>query len=189
MELPLKIRSVAGLTDDMFFDLCQANSQLFLERDKDGNIIVMAPTGSDTGNYNFELAFELGLWNRHSKAGYVFDSSTGFTLPNGAVRSPDVSWVVKSKWEALTESQQTKFAPICPDLVVEVKSGSDNLNDLKAKMEEYIANGSRLGWLIDRSNRQVFIYRANGSVEIKSGKSVELAGEEVLNGLVIAVGF
>lgn len=189
MELPLKIRPVAGLTDDMFFDLCQANSQLFLERDKDGNIIVMAPTGSDTGFYNSDINGQIWLWNRQSKAGYVFDSSAGFTLPNGAVRSPDVSWVAKRKWEALTTPQRSRFAPICPDLVVEVRSLSDNLGDLKAKMEEYMANGSRLGWLIDRAGRQVFIYQADGSIDKKSGDTVELIGEDVLPGLVIQVGF
>ena len=189
MELPLKIRSVAGLTDEMFFDLCQANSQLFMERDKDGNIIVMAPTGSDTGNYNFEFGFELGIWNRKTKAGYVFDSSAGFTLPDGSVRSPDVSWIAKDKWEELSEADRKKFAPICPDLVVEVMSLSDNITDLKNKMEEYISNGSSLGWLIDRINKQVYIYRADGSVEVKKGKSIKLSGEEVLKDFVLDVWF
>jgi len=189
MELPLKIRSIAEFTDDMFFDLCQANAQLFLERDKDGNIIVMAPTGSDTGNYNFELSFELGLWNRKTKAGYIFDSSTGFTLPNGAVRSPDVSWIAKDKWEALSEKDRSRFAHICPDLVVEVMSSSDNLSELKNKMEEYRSNGCRLGWLIDRANKQVHIYRADGSVEVKDGKKVKLSGEDILDGLLVNTGF
>jgi len=189
MELPLKIHSVAGLTDDMFFDLCQANSQLLLERDKDGNIIVMAPTGSDTGNYNFELAFELGLWNRHTKAGYVFDSSSGFTLANGAVRSPDVSWIAKNKWEALTETQRKKFAPICPDLAVEIMSESDSLSDLKIKMEEYISNGCSLGWLINRTAREVYIYRNDGSIEVKIGRSTKLSGEEILPGLTVDLEF
>ena len=189
MELPLIIRSVAGLTDEMFFDLCQANSQLFLERDKEGNIIVMAPTGSDTGNYNFEFGFELGIWNRRTKAGYVFDSSSGFTLPNGAVRSPNVSWINKNKWEALAEADRKKFAPVCPDLVVEVMSLSDSLSDLKNKMEEYISNGSSLGWLIDRVHRQVYIYRADGSTELKKGKSIKLSGEEVLKDFVLDVWF
>ncbi|GAB2780731.1 Uma2 family endonuclease [Rhabdobacter roseus] len=189
MELPLKIRSVAGMTDDMFFDLCQANSQLLMERDKHGNIIVMAPTGSDTGNYNFELGFQLGLWNRETGLGYVFDSSAGFTLPDSAVRSPDVSWIVKDRWEALTDTERSRFAPICPDLVVEVRSASDSLPDLQRKMEAYRANGARLGWLIDRENKQVFVYRADGSIEIKKGTSLQISGEEVLPGLTVEVGF
>ncbi|TDE12889.1 Uma2 family endonuclease [Dyadobacter psychrotolerans] len=189
MDLPLKIRSFAKFTDDMFFDLCQANSQLFLERDKDGNIIVMAPTGSDTGFYNSDINGQIWHWNRSNGAGYVFDSSAGFTLPNGAVRSPDVSWIARDKWEALSKTDQNKFAHICPDLVVEVMSSSDSISELKNKMEEYRSNGCRLGWLIDRAGKQVHIYRADGSVEIKEGKLIKLSGEEVLDGLVVDAGF
>jgi Uma2 family endonuclease len=189
MELPLKIRSIAEFTDDMFFDLCQANSQLFLERDKDGNIIVMAPTGSDTGFYNSDINGQIWLWNRSNGAGYVFDSSAGFTLPSGAVRSPDVSWIAKDKWEALSEKDRSRFAHICPDLVVEVMSSSDNISELKNKMEEYRSNGCRLGWLIDRTNKQVHIYRADGSVAVKEGITVQLSGEDVLVGLVVNTGF
>jgi Uma2 family endonuclease len=189
MELPLIIRPVAGLTEAMFFDLCQANSQLFMERDKDGNIIVMAPTGSDTGNYNFEFGLELGLWNRKTKAGYVFDSSSGFTLPNGAVRSPDLSWIAKDRYESIPVAERNRFAPICPDLVVEVRSLSNNLSDLKDKMKEYHANGCSLGWLIDRIARQVYIYRQDGSIEIKIDIPIRLSGEDVLPGLVVETSF
>ncbi|WP_159472446.1 Uma2 family endonuclease [Dyadobacter sp. 3J3] len=189
MELPLIIRPVAGLTGDMFFDLCQANSQLFMERDKDGNIIVMAPTGSDTGNYNFEFGLELGIWNRRSKLGYVFDSSSGFTLPNGAVRSPDLSWISKSKWESLLETERKKFAPICPDFVLEVRSLSDDLNDLQNKMKEYHENGCSLGWLIDRIGRKAYIYRKDGSVEIMEDIPVQLSGEDLLPGLIVETNF
>lgn len=189
MELPLIIRPVAGITEDMFFDLCQANSQLFMERDKEGNIIVMAPTGSDTGNYNFEFGLELGIWNRGSKAGYVFDSSSGFTLPNGAVRSPDLSWISKSRWESLPEVQRKKFAPICPDFVVEVRPLSDDLSDLQDKMKEYYANGCSLGWLIDRIGKKAYIYRKDGSVEIKKDIPVQLSGEDLLPGLIVDTNF
>ncbi|SEJ71520.1 Endonuclease, Uma2 family (restriction endonuclease fold) [Dyadobacter koreensis] len=189
MEFPLIIRPVAGLTEDMFFDLCQANEQLCMERDKDGNIIVMAPTGSDTGNYNFEFGLELGLWNRETKLGYVFDSSSGFTLPNGAVRSPDLSWISKSRWEALTEADRKKFAPICPDLVVEVRSLSDDISDLHDKMREYQLNGCLLGWLIDRINKKIHIYRQDGSVEVKVNIPVKLSGEDILPGLIVETRF
>jgi Uma2 family endonuclease len=189
MELPLIIRPVAGLTEDMFFDLCQANSQLFMERDKEGNIIVMAPTGLDTGNYNFEFGLELGIWNRETKAGYVFDSSSGFTLPNGAVRSPDLSWIAKTRYELIPVAERKRFAPICPDFVVEVRSLSDSLSDLKDKMKEYHANGCSLGWLIDRIGQQVYIYRQDGSVEIKKDVPVQLSGEDVLPGLVVETNF
>jgi Uma2 family endonuclease len=173
MELPLIIRPVPGLTEDMFFDLCQANSQLFMERDKDGNIIVMAPTGSDTGNYNFEFGLELGLWNRKTKA----------------VRSPDLSWIAKDRYESIPVAERNRFAPICPDLVVEVRSLSDNLSDLKDKMKEYHANGCSLGWLIDRIGRQVYIYRQDGSIEVKKNIPVRLSGENVLPGLVVETSF
>jgi len=184
MQLPLIIRPVAGLNEEMFFDLCQANAQLLMERDKDGNIIVMAPTGSDTGNYNFEFGLELGLWNRKTGAGFVFDSSSGFTLPDGAVRSPDLSWISKSKWEALPEIERRRFAKICPDLVVEIMSMSDDLDDLQDKMKEYQANGCSLGWLIDRIGKKVYIYRKDGSVESKT-MPARLSGEDLLPGLIM----
>lgn len=186
MELPLIIRPMAGLTEDMFFDLCQANEQLFMERDKDGNIIVMAPTGSDAGFYNSDINGQIWSWNRLTKAGYVFDSSTGFTLPNGAVRSPDVSWIVKSRYEALSASDRKKFAPVCPDLVIEVRSQSDNLTDLKEKMEEYRDNGSKLGWLIDQIGKKIYIYRENGVNETKNIPAI-LNGEDLLPGLNVEI--
>ncbi len=166
--------------DEFFFALCQANETLRLERDVSGNILFMPPTGTETGRYNLELAVELGIWNRQKQLGVTFDSSTGFTLPNSAVRSPDASWVAKERWDALTERERQGFAPICPDFVIEVRSKSDDLKELKAKMEEYRTNGTRLGWLIDRAGQQVFIYRENGSIEIKQGSSVTLSGEDVL---------
>ncbi len=166
--------------DEFFFALCQANETLRLERDASGNILFMPPTGTETGRYNLELAIELGIWNRQKQLGVTFDSSTGFTLPNSAVRSPDASWVAKERWDALTERERQGFAPICPDFVIEVRSKSDDLKELKTKMEEYRTNGTRLGWLIDRAGQQVFIYRENGSIEIKQGSSVTLSGEDVL---------
>ena len=186
MELPLIIRPVAGLTEDMFFDLCQANEQLFMERDKDGNIIVMAPTGSDTGFYNSDINGQIWSWNRQSQAGFVFDSSTGFTLPNGAVRSPDVSWIAKARYESLSAEDRKKFAPICPDLVIEVRSVSYSLADLKEKMEEYRSNGSRLGWLIDRIGKKIYIYRENGVVETKNIPAI-LNGGNLLPGLNVEI--
>lgn len=189
MELPLKIRTVAGLTDEMFFDLCRANSQLNLERDRHGNIVVMATTGSDTGNYNFELSFQLGIWNRKTGAGYVFDSSTGFTLPDGAVRSPDVSWIAKDRWERLSAEERSRFAPITPDLVIEVRSESDSLKELQEKMEEYGENGARLGWLIDWFGKKAYIYRADGTTVIKDDEKLRLSGEDVMPGLEVDPGW
>ena len=171
--------------DDFFFDLCQANETVRLERDTNGDIILMPPTGTDTGRYNADVSGEIWSWNRRTKLGYAFDSSTGFKLPNSAVRSPDVAWVGKEKWETIPEKDRNGFAPLCPDFVVEIRSASDDPKVLKAKMEEYRTNGCRLGGLIDRAGKQVFIYRENGSIEIKQGASVTLSGEDVLPELVV----
>ncbi len=183
------IKTVDGMTEEMFFDLCQANSALRMERDRHGNIIVMSPTGMSTGNFNFELYLELGLWNRETKLGYAFDSSSGYTLPNGAIRSPDVSWIAKDRWESLPLAEQKIFAHTYPDFAVEIRSESDRLDGLKAKMEEYRANGCRLGWLIDRQGKAVHIYQADGSIEILKGESVALSGEEVLPGFSMTLDF
>lgn len=174
--------------DDFFYALCQANETTKLERDANGNIILMPPTGTETGRYNAELSIEIGIWNRRTKRGYTFDSSTGFKLPNSAVRSPDVAWVSQERWAVLSEADRQGFAPICPDFVVEIRSNSDELKVLKEKMEEYRDNGCRLGWLIDRTGKQVFIYRANGSIEIRQGATVTLSGEDVLPDLSVQVG-
>jgi Uma2 family endonuclease len=150
--------------DEYFFALCQANRDLRLERDADGNIILMPPTGSETGRYNVELSTEVVIWNRKTKSGYVFDSSTGFTLPNSAVRSPDVSWIRKERWDHLPKEKQEKFAPICPDFVIEIRSRTDSIHELKAKMEEYRENGCQLGWLIDRIEKpSIFIAKTSQS--------------------------
>lgn len=189
LENGFLIKTVDGMDEEMFFDLCQANSELRMERDQYGNIIVMSPTGSATGKYNTAIIARVWLWNEEVGFGVTFDSSTGFTLPNGAVRSPDVSWIANDRWEAIPEPQQEKFAPICPDFAVEVRSGSDRMVDLKKKMEEYLINGCRLGWLIDRKGKAVHIYRLDGSIEIKKGKSVDLSGEDVLPGLMMKLEF
>ncbi|WP_247233332.1 Uma2 family endonuclease [Telluribacter sp. SYSU D00476] len=187
MENGFRIKTVEGLTDELFFDLCQANSELRMERDRHGNIIVMAPTGADTGHFNADINGQLWYWNRQTGLGYVFDSSAGFTLPDGAVRSPDVSWIAKDRWESLTEKERQKFAPLCPDFIVEVRSLSDSLADLQAKMEAYQANGCRLGWLIDRPGNAVYIYRRHNSPEIVRNEPVRLSGEDVLPGLEIEI--
>lgn len=173
--------------DDFFFALCQANETTKLERDANGNIILMPPTGSETGRYNAEFSIEIGIWNRRKKLGYTFDSSTGFKLPNSAVRSPDISWVSRERWDAISETDRQGFAPLCPDFIVEIRSKSDDLKELKEKMEEYRNNGCRLGWLIDRAGKQVFIYRENGSIEIKEGATVTLSGEDILPELSIQI--
>lgn len=173
--------------DDFFFALCQANETNRLERDANGNIIFMPPTGTETGRYNAELSVEIGIWNRRNKLGYIFDSSTGFKLPSSAVRSPDIAWVSRERWDAISERERQGFAPLCPDFVVEIRSKSDDLKELKEKMEEYRDNGCRLGWLIDRAGKQVFIYRENGSIDIRQGSQITVSGEEVLPELSVQI--
>lgn len=154
---PSTFKLKIDLTDEQFFQMCQKNRDYRFERTASGELLIMPPTGSDTGNRNFDIVVELGIWNKQPKLGKGFDSSTGFTLPNGAERSPDASWVKIERWNALTPEQQEKFAPICPDFVVELRSRSDSLKELQEKMPEYIENGAQLGWLIDRKNKQVEI--------------------------------
>lgn len=170
------------MTDDEFFAFCRANDPLKLERDKNGNILIVSPAGSKTGNINLTLASRVYLWNDEKKTGYTFDSSTGFKLPNGATCSPDVAWIQKDRWEAIPEEQQEKFAPICPDFVIELRSASDDLNYLQNKMDEYRLTGCRLGWLIDRKTQQVFIYRPDQPVEVITSFAQTLTGEDVLPG-------
>ncbi|MGJ5628880.1 Uma2 family endonuclease [Nostoc sp. CALU 1950] len=181
---PSTLKLKIDLTDEQFFQMCQKNRDYRFERTASGEILIMPPTGSDTGNRNFDMVVELGIWNKQTKLGKGFDSSTGFTLPNGAERSPDASWVKIERWNALTPEQQEKFAPICPDFVVELRSRTDSLKELQEKMQEYIENGAQLGWLIDRKNKRVEIYRSGKDVEILDNP-VSLSGENVLPGFVL----
>jgi Uma2 family endonuclease len=178
-SLTLDVKSTK-LTDEQFFELCSANRDMRFERSADGELIIMAPTGWGTGNNNAEISGQLWAWNRQRGLGKVFDSSTGFRLPNGADRSPDASWVSQDRLEALNPDP-AKFLPLAPDFVVELRSQSDTLNPLQTKMQEYIDNGVRLGWLIDSKNQRVEIYRPGQEVEILESP-VSLSGEEVLPG-------
>ncbi|HRI29102.1 MAG TPA: Uma2 family endonuclease [Chitinophagales bacterium] len=180
LKTPPKLKE--ALQDiDLFEALCRHNDAFQLEKDHKGNIIIMPPTYSETGHYNSEIAAEVIIWNRKTKAGVVFDSSTGFTLPNGAVRSPDVSWVNLTRWQALSPKQKNSFAPICPDFVIELLSSTDTLNTLHEKMEEWIANGCRLGWLIDLKNQLTYIYQPHSPVTTTPFNQ-PLSGSEVLPG-------
>ncbi|MEH2284600.1 MAG: Uma2 family endonuclease [Nostoc sp.] len=183
-SFPSTLKLKIDLTDEQFFQMCQKNRDYRFERTASGELLIMPPTGSDTGNRNFDMVVELGIWNKQTKLGKGFDSSTGFTLPNGAERSPDASWVKIERWNALTPEQQEKFAPICPDFVVELRSRTDSLKELQEKMQEYIENGIQLGWLIDRKNKRVEIYRPGKDVEILDNPA-SLSGENVLPGFVL----
>ncbi|NER84180.1 MAG: Uma2 family endonuclease, partial [Leptolyngbya sp. SIO1D8] len=149
-----------------------------IERTATGEVIVMPPAFSDTGNRNFNLAVQLGIWAEQDQTGLGVDSNSGFTLPNGAVRSPDAAWIKRDRWNALTVDQQASFAPLCPDFVVELRSASDSLGGLEAKLQEYIDNGAVLGWLIDRKNQTVHIYRPHQEPQVlKNPESVSGAPE------------
>lgn len=163
--LVLQMSPAIEMTDEQFFNFCQQNQNYQIERTANGEITIMPPTGSETGNRNFDLIVQLGIWTRQNGTGIGFDSSAGFTLPNGAIKSSDAAWVKLEKWQSLTPEQQQKFAPICPDFIVELRSPSDNLQTLKDKLQEYIDNGTSLGLLIDRKNPQVYIYRPNSEIE------------------------
>ena len=170
------------MSDEEFFNFCQQNQDLKLERDQHKQIFIMAPTGFYTGALNSDINTELNLWNRKSNSGKVFDSSTRFTLPDGAVFSPDAAWVSHGKMSVLTEEQKNRFAPVCPDFIIELKCPFDNLNALRSKMLQWIENGTRLAWLIDPKIEQVFIYREDNSIEVVKDFSNKLSGENILPG-------
>ncbi|MBD1945239.1 Uma2 family endonuclease [Coleofasciculus sp. FACHB-712] len=184
ITLPSTLKLTIDLTDEQFFQLCQNNRDLRFERTASGELIIMPPTGSETGNRNIDLSYQLQAWSRQNNLGLAFDSSSGFKLPNGADRSPDASWVRRDRWDALTPEEQQGFAPLCPDFVVELLSPSDSLKIAQAKMREYMENGARLGWLINRKNQRVEIYRQGQDVEILENPAT-LSGEDVLPGFVL----
>ncbi|NES77362.1 MULTISPECIES: Uma2 family endonuclease [unclassified Okeania] len=182
--LPPILELKIDLTDEQFWQLCQENDDLRFERSATGELIIMSPTGSITGERNSELNFQLRAWNRQKNLGKVFDSNSGFKLPNGAERSPDSSWISNQRWDTLTLEEQDKFAPLCPDFVVELMSPSDTLEKTRAKMREYIGNGAKLGWLINRKKRQLEIYRPQQDVEILEN-SQTVSGENILPGFIL----
>jgi Uma2 family endonuclease len=173
------------MTDEQFFEFCQVNRDLRIERNKLGEVSIMPPTASETGNRNFNIALQVGIWAEPDGTGICFDSSTGFKLSTGADRSPDVSWIKLERWNTLSREQQQRFAPICPDFVIELRSASDNLQPLKDKMEEYMREpGIQLGWLIDRKNQRVYIYRP-GQPEQCLENPASISGESVLPRFVL----
>jgi Uma2 family endonuclease len=179
--LTVSFPAIAPMTRDEFYAFCQANRDLRIERTATGEVVIMPPAFSDTGNRNFNLAVQLGIWTEQDGTGLGFDSSAGFTLPNGATRSPDAAWIKAEKWDALTDEEKASFAPICPDFAIKLRSASDTLSGLKAKMQEYIDNGVSPGWLIDRQNRTVYIYRPNREPEVLENPD-RVSGEPELPG-------
>lgn len=180
----VKFDPVIKLTDEQFFQLCQDNELIRFERNADGTVLMMPLVGGITSIRNANLTYQLGLWNRDDNLGIAFDSSAGFTLPNNAVRSPDASWLKRDKWDALSQEQKERFAPVCPDFVVELRSNTDCLKRLQDKMQEYRDNGASLGWLIDLETYQVEIYRFGQEVEVLKSPTT-LSGEIILPGFIL----
>lgn len=179
----LKFTDNTQFTDDELFEFCAANKDLRIERDKNGQIIVMPPTGTNSGRQNFNINTIVGQWvftNRH--LGYGFDSSTGFRLPNGAMRSPDTAWIKKERWARLSSNEQKKFAPLTPDFIIELRSESDSLKELQNKMHEWIDNGCHLAWLIDTVEQKAYVYKADGLSKTINHFDEKLSGEDVLPG-------
>lgn len=172
------------MTDDEFFDFCQQHPDLRIERTAHHEILLMSPTGSRSGKRNARLTFQLGKWcEQHPELGEYFDSNTGFTLPDSSVLSPDASWVSAAKWNALTPEQQDKFAPVCPEFVVELKSATDSLKTLQAKMLDWLRNGAQLAWLLNPETETAYLYRlGQPEPETVQGFDNELSGETVLPG-------
>jgi Uma2 family endonuclease len=179
---PSKLR----MNDEEFFQFCQLNPELRIERTSGGDIIVMAPTGGKTGRRNAKLIVAFGRWAEAEGSGQFFDSSTEFILPNGAGRAPDLSWIRNDRWFALTEKQQEQFPPLCPNFVVELRSPTDRLATLRTKMKEYAANGAELGWLIDPRERKVHIFRPGLDPEVLENPQ-QVSGEPLLKGFVLDV--
>lgn len=183
-NLPMRIRLAQPLDDDALFEFCAANKDLGIERTSDGELIIMPPAGGDTSRRNFDLLGQFFVWVRQDGAGVAFESSGGFRLSNGGQRSPDLAWVLKPRWDALTPDQRQKFPPLCPDFVVELRSPSDLLHEQQAKLDEHIACGARLGWLIDPIGGRAYIYRPGRAAEVLE-RPLELRGDPELPGLVI----
>lgn len=182
MPVVLQLRPVLELTDEQLYGFSQLNRDLRIERNAEGELVIMPPTGGETGRRNAEITVQLGVWARSEGTGVIFDSSTGFHLPNGAVRSPDVAWVRRTQLASLSVEQRQQFTPLCPDFVIELRSTTDSLSLLQGKMQEYLDNGAQLGWLIDPEQRRVHVYRPGMPVEV-------MENPEAISGAPLLVGF
>lgn len=182
--ITLRLSAALRFTDDEFFLLCGLNRDLRLERTAEGDIIIMPPTGFETGARNSDITMQFAIWAKKDGRGVAVDSSTGFKLPNGADRSPDAAWVLHSRLATVAPDKKKKFLPLCPDFVIELKSPTDTLADVEAKMREYIENGAQLGWLVNPETRRVHIYRPDAEVEILENPE-SISGEPLLTGFTL----
>ncbi|MGB3535933.1 MAG: Uma2 family endonuclease [Microcoleaceae cyanobacterium] len=184
LDIPGAIELKINLTDEQFWQLCRDNDDLQFERTATGELIIMPPTGGTTSERNADLVYQIKAWNRKYKLGKVFDSNGCFKLPNGDERAPDASWVKLERWNALTPEEQDKFPPLCPDFVVELMSLSDSLSKTQNKLQEYMENGAQLGWLINRKQKQIEIYRPQQQPEILTHPDT-VSGENILPGFIL----
>jgi Uma2 family endonuclease len=186
-HLVVRFRPLFDMTPDEFYEFCGLNPDLNVELTAAGEVVFMSPSGMETGAQNAQVLLALGQWAKENGTGVIFDSSTGFTLPNKAVRAPDVAWVRRDRLAALTPAQRKRFAPLCPDFVVEVASPSDHPGDLQAKMEEYMANGAQLGWLLVPATRTAIVYRPGEPVATLEN-AISVSGDPVLPGFNLNLG-
>ena len=182
--IQLQLRPVVNLSDDEFFEFCQINRKLRIERTVEGDLVIMPPAGGETGSKNAVLTTLVTSWALQDNTGVAFDSSTGFTLPNGAMRSPDAAWVRRSRLASLTPTQKKKFLPLCPDFVIELRSPSDNLKTVQEKMQEYLANGAQLGLLLDPQDRRTYVYRPGAAV-VRLDNPPSVSADPELPGFVL----
>ena len=187
IDQPVRLRFERPMTDEELMRFCAANEMVRVERDANGELILMSPSGSGTGRTNSELIYQLAAWARETNSGATFDSNAGFTLPDGSMRSPDAAWIAWPRWNALSKQEQEGFAPICPEFVIELRSPSDSLSELQAKMRLWVANGAAVAWLVDPSRKAVEIYRPGREVEVLEGGSA-VYGEGPVGGFVLELG-
>ena len=180
--VPLYLPDKEDMSREEFYAFCVANKHLRIERDENNQIYIMPPVGGNTGRKHIKTAFALEQWNIQHKLGQTFDSSTGFELPDGSMRSPDAAWVTNEKWNSISEEEKENFLPFAPDFIIEVLSPTDNLVPARQKMDKWIQNGTRLAWLIVPQKQLVFIYRSDGTVDKAEGFDKKLSGENVLPG-------
>ena len=187
IDQPVRLRFERPMTDEELMRFCAANEMVRVERDANGELILMSPSGSGTGRTNSELIYQLAAWARETNSGVTFDSNAGFTLPDGSMRSPDAAWIAWPRWNALSKEEQEGFAPICPEFVIELRSPSDSLSELQAKMRLWVANGAAVAWLVDPSRKAVEIYRLGREAEVLEGGSA-VEGDGPVSGFVLELG-
>ncbi len=187
IDQPVRLRFERPMTDEELMRFCAANEMVRVERDANGELILMSPSGTGTGRTNSELNLQLALWARETNSGPTFDSNAGFTLPDGSMRSPDAAWIAWPRWNALTKEEQEGFAPICPEFVIELRSPSDSLPELQAKMRLWVANGAEVAWLVDPSRKAVEVYRPGREAEVLEGGSA-VEGDGPVAGFVLELG-